>query len=78
MTDAEKLRMAANTIKDIYPRHYFADGSLSSALISELYRIADLLDAFPPETLAAIKAGTMVAVPKEPTDKMVDASGWPW
>ena len=54
MTDAEKLR----SIGRDYVGYDFA---------KVLFRIADLLDAVPPETLAAIRAGTWKAVPVEPT-----------
>ena len=38
-----------------------------------ILRAADLLDAIPPETLAALKAGTWQAVPVEPTEAMNSA-----
>ena len=52
------------------------DGPLDRPVaVTTLNRIADLLDAVPPETLAALKAGTWRAVPVEPTEEMV-ASGF--
>ena len=55
MTDAEKLRELA---KIFNPRLYYnrGDGIF-------LRRIADLLDAIPPETIAALKAGMKTAMP---------------
>ena len=57
MTDADKLRELAG---------YFDRGCPSSTpwnCAAHLRRIAFLLDAVPPETLRALKAGTMVAIP---------------
>ena len=54
MTDAEKLREAAVFLLR-------ADNS-NKEWADDLYRIAALLDAVPPETLAAIQAGTVVTV----------------
>lgn len=52
MTDAEKLR-------DIALRR-----RASPEAAADLYRIADLLEAVPPEILAVLKAGTLVTVPR--------------
>ena len=60
MTDAEKLRSIGRN----YVGYDFA---------KVLFRIADLLDAVPPETLEALKAGTWKAVPMEPTYGMLEA-----
>lgn len=68
MTDAEKLREVAD-----YIEKYPTTGRLSP----DLRRIASLLDAVPPETLAAIAAGTWRAVPVEPTEKMFDTDAYP-
>ena len=66
MTDVDKLRELA---KIFNPRLYYneEDGVF-------LYRIADLLDSIPPETLAALKAGTWKAVPVESTYEMQNAA----
>ena len=60
MTDAEKLREIGRN----YVGYDFS---------KDLFRIASLLDAVPPETLVALKAGTWRAVPMKPTAKMRDA-----
>ena len=65
MTDAEKLRRLA----EWHDKH--DDARLfygAREFQNDLRRIANLLDAVPPETLEAIKAG-------EPTDKMIGAAG---
>ena len=61
MTDANYLRETASLLQ--------TDGFHYGVAV-ELRRIASMLDAVPPETLVALKAGTWVAVPVEPTDKM--------
>ena len=58
MTDAEKLRRVAKFLDD-------------TVVQDDLRRIADLLDAVPPETLAALKAGTWRVMPVEPTDLLL-------
>ena len=64
MTDAEKLRELANDLAL----------ELGTNNTSLLRRIADLLDAVPPETLAAIAAKRWKAVPVEPTEAQTDAA----
>ena len=61
MTDAEKLRDIST---------YIALTEYRDAIL----RAADLLDAVPPETLAALKGGTWKAVPVEPTEEMIKAA----
>ena len=61
MTDAEKLRIIA--------RDY------TVPWINELLRVADLLEAVPPEVLKALKNGTWKAVPVEPTKDQLRAVG---
>lgn len=58
MTDTEKLRSLADS-------HEAMSGGAPeiTAWVNDLRRIAGLLDAVPPETLAAIKAGAAVVVP---------------
>ena len=64
MTDADKLREIAEFVDDeMFNSH---DGD-------NLRRIADLLDAIPTETLAALKAGSWRAIPKKPTNAMLFA-----
>ena len=67
MTDAEKLRALAKW-HDLQDDKigYFGEREVQA----DLLRIADLLDAVPPETLAALRDGTWQAVPKEPTERM--------
>ena len=59
MTDADKLRH----ISSVLQAHNLMKGTGAYELLS---RIASLLDAVPPETLAALKA-------REPTEEMVRA-----
>ena len=63
MTDAEKLRAIAQGI--------FHGAELPHGDVIFLNRMSDLLDAVPPETLRALKAGTWKAVPAEPTQEMI-------
>ncbi len=58
MTDAEKLREIATCLEMVAHKETCEE-------------IADLLEVIPPETLAALKAGTWKAVPVEPTEKML-------
>ena len=68
MTDAERVRRLAQELDEVNADQrgvecapiYPGDPEL-------LLSIASLLDAIPPETLAAIKEGTWKAVPVEPT-----------
>ena len=64
MTDAERLRELANNFDRGYP------SSTPWNCAAHLRRIADLLDAVPPETLKALGTGTWKAVPVEPTKEM--------
>ena len=66
MTDAEKLRELADWFEK-------PDDEINITWQEApdiLRRIADLLDAVPPETLVALKAGTWKAVPVKRTDEM--------
>ena len=72
MTDAEKLRHLAEWFGVLGPETY--DPDVREEVQADLRRIADLLDAVPPETLAAIKAGTWKAVPVEPTRAMIETA----
>lgn len=63
MTDQEKLREYI-TLYEGFPAQEMQDW------LKTLRRIASLLDAVPPETLEALKAGTWVAVPKKPSLEM--------
>ena len=65
MTDAERLRKIARSTS------CWAGMGLRD--VEFLHRIADLLEAVPPEVLEAIKKGTWKAMPVEPTEKMRDA-----
>ena len=73
MTDADRLRDIASQLRGAFAsqevRRYWAD---------DLLRIAALLDAVPPETLEAIKAGTWKVVPIAPTRKMAKAGRQDW
>ena len=64
MTDAEKLRGFADYVLA------FGENAVILNMTFALRRIADLLDAVPPETLAALKDGTWKAAPVEPTTGM--------
>ena len=64
MTDAEKLRGLADYVLAL------GENSITLGMAFDLRRIADLLDAVPPETLAALKDGTWKAAPVEPTTGM--------
>ena len=66
MTDADKLRRIGLALRD-KEALLFENAPL---YIKQLECCADLLDAVPPETLKAIKAGTWKAVPVEPTNTM--------
>ena len=71
MTDADKLRALA---------HWFENPDDEINLTWQeapviLRRIADLLDAVPPETLEAIKAGTWRAIPKVPSRELLQKAG---
>ena len=56
MTDADKLSTIADVL--IYHNLMFGTGA-----VELLQNTSDLLDAVPPEMLAAIKAGVMVVIP---------------
>ena len=68
MTDAEKLRGLADYVLAL------GENSITLGMAFDLRRIADLLDAVPPETLRALQAGTWRAVPVEPTTGMMEAA----
>ena len=81
MTDAEKLREISRSMQagdDICrpaQAQEYRDSQADN--IKALCRIADLLDAVPPETLAALKAGTWKAVPVVmPDDMKRKVGGW--
>lgn len=75
MTDAERLRDLAQKLKRLGDKYGEWGEQKFPAL---LHRIADLLDAVPPETLAAIKAGTWKAVPVVPTAEMKQTRRRDW
>ena len=62
MTDADKLREIAKIVQ-LKGFQYLSP--------EEILWFASMLDAVPPETLRALKAGTWKAVPREPTERMV-------
>ena len=68
MTDAEKLRAIAESLD--YTGALYAQVEAADVL----RHIADLLDAIPPETLGALKAGAWKAVPVEPTKAMLKSA----
>ena len=70
MTNAEKLRAL---IPDWIRDSHLSDDQTVVDTANFLFHIASLLDAVPPETLAALKAGTWKAVPVELTEKMINA-----
>ena len=78
MTDAEKLRRLARELDEVNADQR----GIESAPIYPgdpelLFRIADLLDAVPPETLEAIKNGRWKAVPLTMPDEMKrKVGGW--
>ena len=63
VTDADKLRNLAINLGDL---------PAWAETVFDLRRIADLLDAVPPETIRALGEGTMVAVSKELLKQMAD------
>ena len=69
MTDADKLKVLAGYILSA-----LGENTITLDIASDLRRIADLLEAVPPEVLKALKAGTWKAVPVEPTSKMLEAA----
>ena len=62
MTDAEKLRLIANGFINSANQAIFIEQEDATLSTNLLIKVADFLDAVPPETLAALKAGTMVVI----------------
>ena len=67
-TDAEKLRLIATGFINSANQTIFVEQEDATLSANLLIKVADFLDAVPPETLAAIRAGTWKAVPVEPTE----------
>ena len=70
MNDPEKLRELA---RFIFAR--LGENTITLGMVFDLRRIADLLDAVPPEVLKALAKGTWKAVPVEPTKDQLRAVG---
>lgn len=62
MTDADKLRRFHQWMLLGDWKHHL-EGEHGTEIAEIALRIASLLDAIPPETIAALKAGTMVVIP---------------